>query len=74
MKSPIFDSLGQPAPGGEVGVSAAYWAGVQTPRPAPTEGLIVTPSGSWTTAFRTAEGASRWGSVTPAVSWVISNS
>src|SRR4051794_7563488 len=67
-KSPILDSLGQPAPGGLLGVSAAYWAGVQTPRPEPTEGLIVTPSGSVTSAFRTGEGAVRWGSLTPLAS------
>ena len=55
--SPILESLGQPAPGGEEAVSAAYWAGVQTPRPAPREGLIVIPSGRATTAFLIWDGA-----------------
>src|ERR1044071_478632 len=55
--SPIFEALGQPAPGAEVGVSAAYWAGVQTPSPAATEGLTVIPSGRATIVFFTWEGA-----------------
>ncbi len=74
VKSPIFDSFGQPRPGSEDDVSAAYCAGVQTPRPAPTDGLIVTPSGSFTTALRTGVGARRRGSVTPEESTSMSNS
>ena len=52
-----MESLGQPAPGGEVTVSAANWAAEQVPRPAATEGLIDIPSGSVTTAFLTWEEA-----------------
>ena len=52
MKTPILDALGQPAPGGLKALSAASWAGVQAPSPAPSEGLSVTPAGSSTTASR----------------------
>src|SRR4051794_22043121 len=82
LKSPIFDSLGQPAPSGELGVSSfSYWVFVQTPRPAPTEGLMLTPSGSVTTAFRTGVEAqpaakkvpcTQTGTVTPLVSTLMS--
>jgi hypothetical protein len=65
VKSPIFDSFGQPAPGGEVGVSAAYWAALQTSRPEPTEGLTETPSGRRRTVFRTGLGTRRSGSMIP---------
>ena len=60
--SPILESLGQPAPGGEVIVSAAYWASEQVPRPAATDGLTVIPSGRVTTAFLTCEVARAAGS------------
>ena len=43
---PIFDSSGQPDPGSPPAVSAAYCAGVQTPRPEPADGLTVYPTGS----------------------------
>ena len=46
-----MESLGQPAPGGEVIVSAANWASEQVPRPEATDGLTVIPSGRVTTAF-----------------------
>ena len=48
MNTPIFEALGQPAPGGLKAVSLASWAGVQTPSPAPTEGFSETPLGSCT--------------------------
>ncbi len=51
VNSPIFESLGQPAPGAELTVSAANWASEQVPRPEPTEGLTLIPSGRVTTAF-----------------------
>ncbi len=54
---PIFDALGQPSPGRELSVSRARSAGVQTPRPSPIEGLIVSPSGRVTTAFLTVDSA-----------------
>ena len=44
LKSPIFEALGQPAPGGvERRSRRRAGPGVQTPSPAPTEGLSVTP-------------------------------
>ncbi len=55
MISPIFESFGQPAPGAEATVSAANWAGEQTPRPEPTEGLTDIPSGRRSTAFLACE-------------------
>src|ERR1700679_467327 len=73
-KSPILDSLGQAGPGAEPAVSASYWAGVQTPRPAPTDGLIVIPSGRETTALRTWEGARPAGLSSPSWSTSRSNS
>src|ERR1700733_2907818 len=57
VNSPIFELFGQPAPCWENAVSEAYCAGVQTPRPAPSEGLTVTPSGNDTTAVFVCEGA-----------------
>ena len=51
VSSPILESLGQPAPGAESSVSAANWASEQVPRPEPTEGLTLIPSGRVTTAF-----------------------
>ena len=56
--------------GGAVADSAASWAGVQTPRPAPTEGLIVTPRGSWTTACLTGESILERGSARPGLPFV----
>src|ERR1022692_4270715 len=47
---PIFESSGQPAPGGEELVSAAYCSGEQDPKPAASDGFAVIPSGSVTTA------------------------
>ena len=55
--SPTLESLGQPAPGGELTVSAANWASEQTPRPEATEGLTDIPSGRLSTAFLTCEEA-----------------
>ncbi len=51
VNSPILESLGQPAPGGEVTVSAANCSSEQVPRPEATEGLTLIPSGRMTTAF-----------------------
>lgn len=65
MKSPIFDLFGQPAPGEDETVSAAYWPGEQPISPAPTEGLIVIPSGRETTAVRASAGLSRFGPSSP---------
>src|SRR3954462_6232511 len=42
---PTLAGLGQPAPGAEEAVSAVNCASLQLPSPAPTEGLIVIPSG-----------------------------
>src|ERR1044072_2687565 len=53
MKTPIFEAFGQPAPAELAADSAASWAGVQTPSPAPTEGLRVTPLGRSTRSFLT---------------------
>src|SRR5215467_1340666 len=58
-KSPILEPDGQPAPGAESGVSAAYCPGLQVWRPAPTEGLTVTPGGRVTTALLV-EGVASW--------------
>ena len=49
--SPTLETLGQPAPGAELMVSAAYWASEQVPRPAATDGFTVIPSGRVSTAF-----------------------
>jgi len=65
---PIFELFGQADPGTEVGVSAANWAAVHTPRPAPRDGLIEKPSGRETTAFWTCGPARPSGSVNP--SWL----
>ena len=46
--SPTLESLGQPAPGAELTVSAANWASEQVPRPEATDGLTDIPSGSVT--------------------------
>ena len=43
ISSPTLETLGQPAPGAEVMVSAANWASEQVPRPAATEGLTRHP-------------------------------
>src|SRR4051812_23721435 len=48
---PTFDASGQPSPGRELNLSAAYWAGEQVARPSPWEGLIVTPLGRVTSTF-----------------------
>ena len=52
-----METLGQPAPGAEEIVSAAYWASEQVPRPAATDGFTVIPSGSERTAFLICEEA-----------------
>src|ERR1700761_808835 len=67
VKSPILLPFGDPAPGGDETVSAAYCAGEQPTRPAPTEGLIVVPSGRATTAVRTAAGFRRLGLSNPSL-------
>src|SRR6201999_3678222 len=48
---------------GEAAVSVAYCCGVQEPSPAASEGLMVNPSGSVTTASRACAGTFPFGSV-----------
>src|ERR1044072_6596474 len=49
---PIFEALGQPAPGAENAVSLASWASLQTSSPSAIAGLVVKPSGRVSSTLR----------------------
>ena len=62
MSSPILESFGQPAPGAEDAVSAAYWAGVQDAEARADRGVDASsPRAAMTTAFLICEGAREGG-------------
>ena len=71
---PTFEELGQPSPSGVVAVSLRRSAGVQTPSPSPTEGLIVIPSGRVTTAFLVSDWARPSTSLRPSPAWSTGSS